>query len=110
MGVKTELGEPDPARPNEGRLHFQVEWYALVINLSCEIFNDPHSSALASPEFERRGGEELGSYLAQLMSRAYQHDGCVDLTSLCVSTGQRCWILYIDGLVCNLITVFLYTV
>ena len=57
------------------------------------------SSALASPEFERRGGEELGSYLAQLMSRAYQHDGCIDLSSLCVSTGQRCWILYIDGLV-----------
>lgn len=69
---------------------------------TCEIYCCTFaSSALASPEFERRGGEELGSYLAQLMSRAYQHDDCVDLSSLCVSTGQRCWILYIDGLVCD---------
>lgn len=69
------------------------------IYIECGLINGIDSSALASPEFERRGGEELGSYLAQLMSRAYQHDGCVDLSSLCVSTGQRCWILYIDGLV-----------
>ena len=66
------------------------------------VINCTDSSALASPEFERRGGEELGSYLAQLMSRAYQHDGCVDLSSLCVSKGQRCWILHIDGLVCDI--------
>jgi len=26
VGIKAELGEPDPARPNEGRLHFKVEW------------------------------------------------------------------------------------
>ncbi|XP_065915878.1 exosome complex component RRP42-like [Dysidea avara] len=82
VGVKAELVEPDPTRPNEGRLHFQVE-----------------CSALASPEFERRGGEELGATLAHMMSRAYQHDSCVDLGGLCVSPGQRCWVLYIDGLV-----------
>ena len=58
-----------------------------------------YSSSLASPEFERRGGEELGAALAQMMSRAYQHDGCVDLSGLCVSPGQQCWLLYIDGLV-----------
>ena len=58
-----------------------------------------YSSALASPEFERRGGEELGATLAHMMSRAYQHDSCVDLGGLCVSPGQRCWVLYIDGLV-----------
>ena len=29
-----ELVEPDPTRPNEGRLHFQVEWY-VVCNLVC---------------------------------------------------------------------------
>ena len=37
MGVKAELGEPDPARPDEGRLHFQVEWYLCVSLCVLEI-------------------------------------------------------------------------
>ena len=57
------------------------------------------SSALASPEFEGRGGEDLGQHLAHKLAEAYQNDAVLDLSSLCVIPGQQCWVLYVDALV-----------
>ena len=57
------------------------------------------SSALASPEFEGRGGEELGHHMAHLLSQAYQHHSAIDREGLCIIPGQQCWILYVDVLV-----------
>ena len=57
------------------------------------------SCALASPEFEGREGEELGSHLAHELLKAYSNDGCLDLGSLAVIPGQQCWVLYVDALV-----------
>lgn len=57
------------------------------------------SSALASPEFERRQGEELGQHLARRLSEAFRNDVSIDLASLSVIPGQQCWILYVDALV-----------
>lgn len=57
------------------------------------------SSALASPEFEGRGGEELGHHLAHQLAQAYCHHSAIDRQSLCIVPGQQCWILYVDVLV-----------
>jgi len=58
------------------------------------------SSALASPEFEGREGEDLGQHLAHKLAEAYQNHAVLDLSSLCVIPGQQCWVLYVDALVC----------
>lgn len=57
------------------------------------------SSALASPEFEHRQGEELGQHLAHRLAEAFRNDVSIDLSSLSVIPGQQCWILYVDALV-----------
>ena len=73
------------------------------------------SSALASPEFEGRGGEELGHHMAHLLSQAYQHHSAIDRESLCIIPGQQCWILYVDVLVrsdfvaCSVVQIHLYS-
>ena len=46
------------------------------------------SSALASPEFEHRQGEELGQHLAHRLAEAFRNDVSVDLTSLSVIPGN----------------------
>jgi len=35
VGVKAELGEPLPERPNQGRLEFFVDWYVTYIEHVC---------------------------------------------------------------------------
>lgn len=50
VGVKCEIGAPDDARPNDGRVVFSVE-----------------CSPLASPEFRGRGGDELAAELTRSM-------------------------------------------
>jgi exosome complex component RRP42 len=82
VGVKAELGTPGPTQPNAGRIEFFVD-----------------CSALASPEFEGREGEELGHHMAHLLSQAYCHHSAIDRDSLCIVPGQQCWILYVDVLV-----------
>ena len=63
------------------------------------------SSALASPEFEGREGEELGSHLSEMISHAYSRGKCMNLSSLCIIPGKACWNLYIDAVVsCVLVT------
>ncbi|NXV79072.1 EXOS7 protein, partial [Atlantisia rogersi] len=55
-------------------------------------------SANASPEFEGRGGEELGSELANTLYRVFSSDKSIDLKSLCINPRENCWILYVDVL------------
>lgn len=31
VGVKAELGTPDPAKPDAGRIEFFVDWYVAVL-------------------------------------------------------------------------------
>ncbi|GLH08754.1 Exosome complex component RRP42 [Gryllus bimaculatus] len=82
VGVKTEIDTPFPGRPNEGKLEFFVD-----------------CSANATPAFEGRGGEELGTEISNSLSRAYQSSYAFDLTTLCILPGQQCWKLYIDILI-----------
>ncbi|KAH3772642.1 exosome complex component RRP42-like [Dreissena polymorpha] len=82
VGVKAELGEPYPEKPDKGRLEFFVD-----------------CSANATPEFEGRGGEELATELSSMLARAYQCPSCLDLRKLSVVEGKQCWIIYVDVLV-----------
>lgn len=57
------------------------------------------SSANATPEFEGRGGEELGTELSNTLYKVFNNKHSVDLKSLCISPGEHCWVLYVDVLV-----------
>ena len=78
---------------------------ARVLSLFCFVllfyflFFNFFSSANASPEFEGRGGDELGAMLAKSLEKAYNHKSAIDLESLCILSGKQCWVLYIDALV-----------
>uniref|UniRef100_A0A8C9F8Z9 Ribosomal RNA-processing protein 42 n=1 Tax=Pavo cristatus TaxID=9049 RepID=A0A8C9F8Z9_PAVCR len=57
------------------------------------------SSANATPEFEGRGGEELGTEIASTLYRIFSSEGSIDLKSLCINPREHCWVLYVDVLV-----------
>ncbi|XP_037085196.1 exosome complex exonuclease RRP42-like [Pollicipes pollicipes] len=82
VGVKAEIGAPDAARPDCGRLEFSVD-----------------CSANATPEFEGRGGEALAGSIASCLARAYSSPGVLDLRQLAIVPAQQCWILYVDILI-----------
>lgn len=57
------------------------------------------SSANATPEFEGRGGDDLGTEIANTLSRIFHNKSSVDLQALCISPREHCWVLYVDVLV-----------
>uniref|UniRef100_A0A3B4YT12 Ribosomal RNA-processing protein 42 n=1 Tax=Seriola lalandi dorsalis TaxID=1841481 RepID=A0A3B4YT12_SERLL len=81
VGIKAEIGKPRPMVPNEGYLEFFVD-----------------CSANATPEFEGRGGEELGTELSNTLYKVFNNKHSVDLKGLCISAGEHCWVLYVDVL------------
>lgn len=42
VGVKVEIGEPEPTRPDEGVIHFFVDWYVAVRCLKPTLFTGPN--------------------------------------------------------------------
>jgi len=82
VGIKAELGEPDPEAPNLGKLKVSVE--------CCPS---------ASPEFEGRAGTALNVELATVIHRMLQNNRVIDLSKLCLLDGLKCWVIYIDALV-----------
>ncbi|XP_026883093.1 exosome complex component RRP42 isoform X2 [Electrophorus electricus] len=81
VGIKAELRRPRPNVPDEGYLEFFVD-----------------CSANATPEFEGRGGEELGVELSNTLYKVFNSHRSLDLRSLCVCPGEHCWVLYVDVL------------
>ncbi|MEE6510560.1 hypothetical protein FKM82_030439 [Ascaphus truei] len=81
VGVKAEMGVPRLERPEEGYLEFFVD-----------------CSANATPEFEGRGGEELGTEIANTLYKIFDNKSSIDLESLCIEAGEHCWVLYVDVL------------
>lgn len=57
------------------------------------------SSASATPEFEGRGGDDLGTEIANTLYRIFNNKSSIDLKSLCISPREHCWVLYVDVLV-----------
>jgi len=82
VGIKAELGEPEPDTPNLGKLQVSVE--------CCPS---------ASPEFEGRGANALNVELATVIHRMLQNSNVIDLSKLCLLEGLKCWIIYVDALV-----------
>lgn len=82
VGVKVEVGEPDPVTPKWGRLQFNVECAPSV-----------------SPEFEGRGGDELNLDLTRIIERIFVSKDAIDLSKLCIYPGQKCWVLFVDVMV-----------
>ncbi|NP_001238821.2 exosome complex component RRP42 [Pan troglodytes] len=81
VGVKAEMGTPKLEKPNEGYLEFFVD-----------------CSASATPEFEGRGGDDLGTEIANTLYRIFNNKSSVDLKTLCISPREHCWVLYVDVL------------
>jgi len=79
VGVKAELGEPNPSAPRHGRLEFFVD-----------------CSANAAPEFEGRGGEQLASELSNILYNTVCGVGTLDTAALAIIPGEQCWVLYVD--------------
>ena len=80
VGVKAELEKPDMARPDEGKLEFNVD-----------------CSPNATPMFEgRRGGEHIEAELGGLFKQFYAKSDICDRSKLSVVKGQWCWALYVD--------------
>uniref|UniRef100_A0A5F9CY57 Exosome component 7 n=1 Tax=Oryctolagus cuniculus TaxID=9986 RepID=A0A5F9CY57_RABIT len=80
VGVKAEMGTPKLEKPDEGYVEFFVD-----------------CSANATPEFEGRGGDDLGTEIANTLARIF-NKGSLDLKSLCISPREHCWVLYVDVL------------
>nr|XP_033786222.1 exosome complex component RRP42 [Geotrypetes seraphini] len=81
VGIKAEMGTPKLERPHEGCVEFFVD-----------------CSANAAPEFEGRGGEELGTEIANTLYRVFNNESSLDMKALCISPIEHCWILYVDVL------------
>ncbi|MBN3325923.1 EXOS7 protein, partial [Atractosteus spatula] len=81
VGIKAEIGRPRPMVPDEGFLEFFVD-----------------CSANATPEFEGRGGEDLGTEISNTLYKVFNNRHSVDLRALCISPKEHCWILYVDVL------------
>lgn len=69
---------------------FQISFFLLLLRFS---------SANATPEFEGRGGEELGVELSNSLYKVFNNRHSLDLHSLCICPREHCWILYVDLLV-----------
>ncbi|XP_063987742.1 exosome complex exonuclease RRP42 [Diachasmimorpha longicaudata] len=80
--VKVELDTPSLDRPNEGKLEFFVD-----------------CSANAAPEFEGKGGEELGTKISNVLSNAYRSASTLDLKVLSILPSKKCWKMYVDVLI-----------
>ena len=90
VAVKAEIGAPEDARPDAGRLLFSVEL-----------------SPVASPAFRGRGGDELAAELTTALERS-MHIGPgaahapLDVSALRIVAGKTCWVLHVDALLLDL--------
>lgn len=73
--------------------------FIVCLPLPCPPATHAPSSANATPEFEGRGGEELGMELSNTLYKVFNNKHSVDLKGLCISAGEHCWVLYVDVLV-----------
>ncbi|KAG7176928.1 Exosome complex exonuclease RRP42-like, partial [Homarus americanus] len=77
--VKMEMEPPLIDQPRNGKLYFFV-----------------NCSANAAPEFEGRGGEDLGTSLSSMLERVYSSPHTLDTSKLCVVPGKYVKGLYVD--------------
>lgn len=78
-GVKIQPGIPFPDTPDKG-----------VIITSLELI------PLASPEFESGPPREDAIELSRVVDRGIRESGAIDLNKLCVTEGEKVWMVFID--------------
>ncbi|CAJ37256.1 exosome complex protein Rrp42 [Methanocella arvoryzae] len=79
VGVKIQPGEPFPDTPDSG-----------VIITNLELV------PLASPTFESGPPREDAIELARVVDRGVRESGAIDLSKLCIESGQKVWMVFID--------------
>lgn len=78
-GVKIDVGEPFPDTPEEGVMMVAAEFLPL-----------------ASPEFEPGPPGEDAIELSRVVDRAIRESKCIDFRQLCITPGEKVWMVYID--------------
>ena len=78
-GVKLSVGEPYPDTPDEGSIVVNVELIPL-----------------ASPEFETGPPDVAAVELSRVVDRAIRESGALDMKKLCVKSGEKIWMVFID--------------
>jgi len=79
VGIKMQPGEPFPDTPDTG-----------VIITNLELV------PLASPSFETGPPREDAIELARVVDRGVRESGAIDLSKLCIESGQKVWMVFID--------------
>jgi len=78
-GVKTDVGDPYPDKPDEGSIIVNVELLPL-----------------ASPEFES-GPPNINSIeLSRVVDRGIRESKAIDFKKLCIKKGEKIWLVFID--------------
>lgn len=78
-GIKMDLAEPYPDTPEEGTMSVAVEFVPL-----------------ASPEFESGPPREDSIEVSRVVDRAIRESKMVDFKKLCVTPGEKVWMVFID--------------
>jgi len=84
VGIKIQPGEPFPDTPEEG-----------VIITNIELL------PMASPNFEAGPPRENAIELARVIDRGIRESKAIDLKQLCITPGEKVWIIFIDIHVLN---------
>jgi exosome complex component RRP42 len=84
VGVKIQPGEPFPDTPDKG-----------VIITNAELI------PLASPEYEAGPPREGAIEIARVVDRGIRESKSLDLEKLCITAGEKVWIIFIDIHVLN---------
>jgi len=84
VGIKIQPGEPFPDTPEEG-----------VIITNIELL------PMASPNFEAGPPREDAIELARVIDRGIRESKAIDLSQLCITPGEKVWIIFIDIHVLN---------
>ena len=79
VGVKVEVGEPYPDRPESG---------ALTVNAEL--------TPLASPSFEPGPPDEYSVELARVVDRGLRESKAIDLEKLCLIPGKKVLVVFVD--------------
>lgn len=83
-GVKLSIGTPYSDRPDEGALMVEAEL-----------------SPMSSPEFEAGPPDIKAIELARVVDRGIREAKTVDMKKMCITKGEKCWMVSIDVVTIN---------
>ena len=78
-GIKMDIGEPYPDTPDQGAMSTAAELIPL-----------------ASPDFESGPPREDAIELARVVDRGIRESELIEVENLCIETGEKVWIVFID--------------